>query len=92
MSYIATISSKGWVVIPRELRERYGIRPGGKVLFTESESGLTIVPLPEDPIKSFKGIFKEYPLVDELLEARKEEVAREELRTRQLRDAGVLPE
>jgi hypothetical protein len=31
------------------------------------------MPLPEDPIKSFRGLLKDYPLVDELLKSRKKE-------------------
>ncbi len=28
---ITTVSTKGWVVIPKEYRERYGLRPGTRV-------------------------------------------------------------
>ena len=28
---IATVSSKGWIVIPKEIRDRFGIKPGDKV-------------------------------------------------------------
>lgn len=91
MPYVLSVSSKGWVVIPKELRERHGIRPGGKVLLTEKGDGLILMPLPEDPIKSFRGLLKDYPLVDELLKARKEENALEELRAGQLRSSGLFP-
>ncbi|HAA90569.1 MAG TPA: AbrB family transcriptional regulator [Peptococcaceae bacterium] len=91
MPYIATVSQKGWIVIPKELRTKLKIRPGSKVLLTEGEEGLVITPLPEDPIAAFRGMLKGFPLVEELLEVRKEEAAREELRAGQLRGAGVLP-
>jgi AbrB family looped-hinge helix DNA binding protein len=73
MMYVLSVSFKGWIVIPKELRERHGIHPGGKVLLTEKGDGLTLMPLPEDPIKSFRGLLKDYPLVDELLKSRKKE-------------------
>lgn len=82
MPYIARVSSKGWVVIPKELRERHGIRPGGKVLLSAKQDRLVLVPLPDDPVRSFRGALKGYPLVEGLAEARREETAREELRAR----------
>lgn len=92
MSNIVPVSSKGWIVIPKELRERYGIRPGGKVVLVEEKGGLTLMPLPDDPIEAFQGMLKDYPLVEELLKARKEEAEHEELRAGQLRSPGLLPE
>lgn len=92
MPNVVPVSSKGWVVIPKELRERYGIRPGGKVIMVEEKGGITFMPLPEDPIEAFQGMLKDYPLVEELLKARKEEADREELRAGQLRAPDVLPE
>ena len=82
MPYLARVSPKGWVVIPKELRERYGIRPGGKVLLAERQDRLLLVPLPDDPVKAFRGALKGCPLVEGLREARREETAREELRAR----------
>lgn len=92
MSYKAVVSSKGWVVIPRELRERYNIVPGSKVLFMETNKGLGIVPLPPNPVKTYRGMLQKYPLVQELIKVRKEESAREELRAGQLRGADLLSE
>ncbi|HHY38745.1 MAG TPA: AbrB/MazE/SpoVT family DNA-binding domain-containing protein [Clostridia bacterium] len=80
MPKIVSVSSKGWVVIPKELRKRHNIRPGSKVLFIEAEDGLTLVPLAKDPIKNLKGVLKGYPLVDDLLEMRRQEAAGEEIR------------
>jgi len=91
MPNVVPVSSKGWVVIPKELRERYGIRPGGKVIMAEENGGITLIPLPEDPIEAFQGMLKDYPLVEELLKARKEETDREELRAGQLRASDILP-
>lgn len=44
-SYEATITSKGQVTIPKEVRERLGVRPGGKVRFT-LEDGNRVVMTP----------------------------------------------
>ncbi|MCL6639365.1 MAG: AbrB/MazE/SpoVT family DNA-binding domain-containing protein [Firmicutes bacterium] len=92
MSQLASVSSKGWIVIPRHLRERYKILPRSKVLITESDRGLLIVPLPPDPAGAFRGMLKEHQLVQELIKARKEESGIEELRAGQLRGADLLSE
>lgn len=76
----AKASRKGWIVIPKELRDRYGISPGDRILVTEVENGLLLRPLPADPTKSFRGMLKGHALVEALTESRQEDVADEELR------------
>ncbi|WP_406677200.1 AbrB/MazE/SpoVT family DNA-binding domain-containing protein [Neomoorella carbonis] len=78
MSYIARVSSKGWVVIPKALRQRYNISPGSKIVFTENDGHLYLTPVPPNPIASGKGMLQGYPLVETLLASRKEEVKNEE--------------
>jgi AbrB family looped-hinge helix DNA binding protein len=51
------VSSKGWVVIPKELRDKYNIRPGGKVEIVDYGGVLAIVPVPDDPIDALYGMF-----------------------------------
>ncbi|WP_434074280.1 AbrB/MazE/SpoVT family DNA-binding domain-containing protein [Moorella naiadis (nom. illeg.)] len=80
MSHVARISRKGWVVIPKELRQRYNISPGAKVVFAERDGSLFLTPVPPDPIASGKGLLRGYPLVETLLAQRKEEVKHEEIR------------
>ncbi|MDI6884156.1 MAG: AbrB/MazE/SpoVT family DNA-binding domain-containing protein [Hadesarchaea archaeon] len=50
------ISSKGQLVIPKELREKYGIKAGTVVVFQEEEEGIKIL----SPIKlaDLCGTFK----------------------------------
>ncbi len=91
MSHVAKVSSKGWIVIPKELREKYNISVGQQILLTDEDDSLTIHPIPEDPISAYKGLFKGTPLAEELLKARKEETDNEELRAGQLRSADVFP-
>jgi len=76
---IATVSSKGQVVIPKEIREALHIKQKQRVLLKLANDHLEIIPLPENPVEAFCGIFeKGSSLVDALLKARKEEVEREE--------------
>lgn len=52
------VSSKGQVVIPRELRKKYGIKPAKKVEVTEIDDRICVIPLPADPIKEARGMLK----------------------------------
>jgi len=52
----ATISSKYQVVIPREIREQFGIRPGQKVVFIPYKKSLRVVIVP--PIEEAYGFLK----------------------------------
>ncbi len=77
-----TVSQKGWIVIPKEIRERYGIHPGTKVAIVDYGGGISLVPLPEDPIEAMKGMFTRPeglpPLTQELIEEHRREVAHDE--------------
>ncbi|MGM0426136.1 MAG: AbrB/MazE/SpoVT family DNA-binding domain-containing protein [Thermodesulfobacteriota bacterium] len=76
---IVKISSKGQVVIPKQIREALGIEPGQKILFRLMGQNAQIVPLPDDPIKALRGILKGGPsLAGELLEERKKDNAIDE--------------
>lgn len=88
---IVTTSTKGQVVIPKEEREKIGLKPGTKVMVKAVDDHVEIYPLPEDPIEYFCGIFKEGPsLTEALLKDRKEELRREEEKiARHLRSSGL---
>ena len=74
-----TVSRKGWVVIPKEIRERHGIKPGDRVHVIEYGRTIAIVPVAKDPIAAAYGMFKGGPSMTKgLLEDRQEELEREE--------------
>lgn len=77
---IVKTSAKGQVVIPAEIREKIGLKPGGKVLVTlAGEKKVTIEPIPDDPIEAACGFLKGGPsLTQALLEERREDRKREE--------------
>jgi len=54
--YTATISSKYQVVIPREIREQFTLRPGQKVAFIPYRHTLRVVILP--PIEEAYGFLQ----------------------------------
>lgn len=51
-----TVSQKGWVVIPAELRKKYGIRPGSRLQFVDYGDMLALIPIPDDPIEAAAGM------------------------------------
>ena len=54
--YTTTISSKYQVVIPREVREQFGLKPGQKIMFIPYKKTLRVVIVP--PIEQARGMFK----------------------------------
>lgn len=96
------MSSKGWVVIPKAIREEMGLRPGDEVQFSvlyplpnmkqdPALNVLQIIRIPEDPVALVTGMFKRapgQPLMTELLvKERRREVAEEERKMRPRRAA-----
>jgi AbrB family looped-hinge helix DNA binding protein len=74
-----TISNKGWVVIPAELRKKYNLAPGTQVVIVDYGGVLAIVPAMKDPIKEGYGMLKGGPsLTEALLKERAAERKREE--------------
>ena len=73
-----TISNKGWVVIPAELRKKYNLLPGTEVIIVDYGGVLAIVPALKNPIKEGRGLLKGLPsLTKDLLQERKTEKSRE---------------
>jgi AbrB family looped-hinge helix DNA binding protein len=54
--YPVTISSKYQVVIPREVRKRFGLKPGQKIVFIPYKNSLRVVVVP--PIEKARGFLK----------------------------------
>ena len=79
---IVTVSSKGQVVIPAEIRRKFGLRKGIKLRIISEENKIILEPVERQLEKDF-GILKGgRELLEELLRERKRESEREEVRVR----------
>jgi AbrB family looped-hinge helix DNA binding protein len=75
---IVTTSSRGQIVIPKEIRKQLQIVPGKKLLIKAEEDYAIIKPLPDNPVEHFCGIFKGgSSLTKALLRERRKERTRE---------------
>ncbi len=55
MDALTTISSKYQIVIPRQIREQFNLKPGQKVMFIPYRNTIRLVIVP--PIEEALGIF-----------------------------------
>ncbi|MFP4344816.1 MAG: AbrB/MazE/SpoVT family DNA-binding domain-containing protein [Anaerolineales bacterium] len=84
MTKITKISSKGTIVIPKEIRDAQGLQPGTQVAFVVYAGRVNLVPVPDDPVEASHGFLRDYgPLYpgpsvrQELLEEHQGEVEAE---------------
>lgn len=75
-----SISSKGWVVIPAELRKKYNLHPGKFVHVIDYGGLLTIVPAVDYPIHESAGMLYQPGdlLTEALLDMRTEDKVKED--------------
>ena len=73
------VSQKGQVVIPKSLRDKFGIKEGEEVLVEESKKGILVMKTEGNPLKAMVGLFERKTAkssVDLVHDIRKESEAR----------------
>jgi AbrB family looped-hinge helix DNA binding protein len=55
---MVTVSAKGWVVIPAELRKKHNLHPGTEVQVVDYGGVLALVPKLDDPVHQAAGMLK----------------------------------
>ncbi|RLG60094.1 MAG: AbrB/MazE/SpoVT family DNA-binding domain-containing protein [Candidatus Hydrothermarchaeota archaeon] len=76
---VVKLSSKGQIVIPADIRKKYGLRPGSRVEIFDMEGQIVLCSIPEDPIEAAHGFLSSRRSISEMLkEAREEEKKFEE--------------
>ena len=80
MSSSSTISSKGQIVIPANLRKRYGLKEGMSIVFQEEKGRLVLEPSHHAAIYALQGSLANFPLERALADEREAERRREDNR------------
>ena len=89
---VVKTSSKGQIVLPKQIRKKLNIKPGQKVSLRLVGDHAEIKPLPQDPIEHLCGVFKNHTesLSEALLKDRQKDRDREEAKiTRFSRSFGI---
>jgi AbrB family looped-hinge helix DNA binding protein len=77
------ISSKGWIVIPADIRKKYGLKPGDEVHVIDYGGVISLVPALKDPVEEGLGMLAGAgPLLQDLLEERRRDLESEERKNR----------
>jgi AbrB family looped-hinge helix DNA binding protein len=75
---VVVTSSRGQIVIPKDVRKQLNIVPGKRLLIKAEGDRAILLPLPDDPVAHFCGIFeKGVSLTKALLSGRQKERDRE---------------
>jgi AbrB family looped-hinge helix DNA binding protein len=69
----STVTVRGQTAIPAAIRRRYNIKAKTKIEWIDDGHTITVMPIPQDPIKALKGKYKDTDLLQALLKSRKEE-------------------
>jgi len=76
-----TVSRKGQLVIPAQVRRRYRLLPGSHVEVLDSGQEIILVPVPKSAFRASRGLLKDYS-VKEFLRWRGHERKQEHARLR----------
>ena len=75
-----SVTQKGQLVIPKELRDKHGIAPNSEVIVTEIGDHIAILPA-VDPLRQGRGLLRfDRPTAELLKEARSAEFAKDKRR------------
>jgi bifunctional DNA-binding transcriptional regulator/antitoxin component of YhaV-PrlF toxin-antitoxin module len=72
----STVSVRGQTAIPMALRKRYHITEQTRLEWIDDGQGISVIPVPKDPVKALRGKFKGVDLMGDLMKLRREERAR----------------
>lgn len=76
-----TLTERGQTVIPAEIRKRYNLKKGDKLIWLDTGKTITVIPAPPDIVAALEGSGKGYKLTERLLAERKADYANEKIRS-----------
>jgi len=53
---LTTVTKRGQTTIPHQLRQRYGVHAKTKLRWVDTGQGILVVPVPDNPIKTARGM------------------------------------
>jgi AbrB family looped-hinge helix DNA binding protein len=71
---VVQVSPKGQILIPKAIREKYGVKPGMRIQILEKPDSIVLKPAPENPIDAACGFLEgDFSLTQDLLDERRKE-------------------
>ncbi len=70
-------TAKGQITIPAELRRKYGIKAGTKIILIDNEDSIVLRPVTEELLKRLQGTLKGEDVLQSLLDERRKDAGRE---------------
>ncbi len=78
----SSVSERGQTVVPKEVRDALGLKPGTSLTWSVEDGVATVRPMPEDPIEASIGALEHLKVkTADLLEERQADKKREERET-----------
>ena len=75
---VIQVSPKGQILIPKAIREKYGMKPGSNVYILEEPDSIIVKPAPEDPIAAACGFLEgDFSFTDDLIKEHQKELENE---------------
>lgn len=76
-----TLTERGQTVVPAEIRKRYDLKKGDKLIWLDTGKTITVIPVPSDIVAALEGSGKGYKLTERLLAERRADYTHEKVRS-----------
>jgi len=72
-----SVTKRGQTVIPAQIRKKYQIQEGDRLVWLDDGQTIKVIPVPADPVKALRGRGRGEHLVKKLLASRREDLEHE---------------
>jgi bifunctional DNA-binding transcriptional regulator/antitoxin component of YhaV-PrlF toxin-antitoxin module len=76
----STLSSRGQTAVPAKIRKKFHLEPQSRLEWLITGDVLTVIPIPKDPIRAFRGSLKGRYTGEKFLKDRRQDRERERQR------------